>query len=159
VYLRESRRRNKDGTVVSYLQLAHNERHPVTGSPVTKVIHNFGRADKVDRAALARLVASISRFLEPGPGCGSSWKSRAWTHAEGPYRLFGQAVGWLRRHRVLLPGVSVLARLVASVRDGAAERMYRSLAEAAADADPGLATRLRGLLRPSSPPEPSRYRH
>jgi Transposase DDE domain len=66
VYLRESRRRNKDGTVVSYLQLAHNERHPVTGSPVAKVIHNFGRADQVDREALRRLVASISRFMEPG---------------------------------------------------------------------------------------------
>jgi hypothetical protein len=65
VYLRETRRRNKDGSVVSYLQLAHNERHPVTGSPVAKVIHNFGRADKVDRAALSRLVASISRFLDP----------------------------------------------------------------------------------------------
>ena len=51
---------------MSYLQLAHNERHPRTGSPVAKVIHNFGRADKVDRQALARLVASISRFLEPG---------------------------------------------------------------------------------------------
>jgi hypothetical protein len=65
VYLRETRRTNKDGSVVSYLQLAHNERHPVTGSPVAKVIHNFGRADKVDREALARLVSSISRFLEP----------------------------------------------------------------------------------------------
>jgi hypothetical protein len=65
VYLRESKRRNKDGSVVSYLQLAHNERHPVTGSPVAKVIHNFGRADQVDREALARLVSSISRFLEP----------------------------------------------------------------------------------------------
>lgn len=52
--------------MVSYLQLAHNERHPRTGSPVAKVIHNFGRADKVDRDALARLVASISRFLGPG---------------------------------------------------------------------------------------------
>jgi hypothetical protein len=40
-------------------------------------------------------------------------------------------VGWLRRNRVLLPGVSVLARLVASVRDGAAERMHRVLADAA----------------------------
>jgi Transposase DDE domain len=65
VYLRESRRRNKDGTVVSYLQLAHNERHPRTGSPVAKVIRNFGRADLVDREALRRLVSSISRFLEP----------------------------------------------------------------------------------------------
>jgi hypothetical protein len=65
VYLRETRRVNKDGSVVRYLQLAHNERHPRTGSPVAKVIHNFGRADTVDRDALARLVASISRFLEP----------------------------------------------------------------------------------------------
>ena len=65
MYLRETRRRNKDGSVVSYLQLAHNERHPVTGSPVARIIHNFGRVDQVDREALRRLVASISRFLEP----------------------------------------------------------------------------------------------
>jgi len=65
VYLRETRRTNKDGSVVAYLQLAHNERHPETGSPVAKVIHNFGRADRIDREALRRLVSSISRFLEP----------------------------------------------------------------------------------------------
>jgi len=60
--------------VVSYLQLAHNERHPVSGSPVARVIHNFGRADQLDREALRRLVVSISRFLEPAEavsgGCG-----------------------------------------------------------------------------------------
>jgi len=65
VYLRETKRRNKDGSVVSYLQLAHNERHPETGSPVARIIHNFGRADQVDREALRRLVASISRHLDP----------------------------------------------------------------------------------------------
>jgi hypothetical protein len=65
VFLRETRRTNRDGSVVSYLQLAHNERHPVSGNPVAKVIHSFGRADQVDRAALARLVSSISRFLTP----------------------------------------------------------------------------------------------
>jgi hypothetical protein len=65
VFLRETRRTNRDGTVVSYLQLAHNQRHPVSGNPVAKVIHNFGRADQVDRAGLARLVSSISRFLSP----------------------------------------------------------------------------------------------
>ena len=65
MFLRETRRTNRDGSVVSYLQLAHNERHPVSGTPVAKVIHNFGRADKVDRAGLARLVSSISRFLTP----------------------------------------------------------------------------------------------
>jgi len=63
--LRESRRTNRDGSVVRYLQLAHNERHPDTGNPVAKVIHSFGRAEQVDRAALARLVSSISRFLTP----------------------------------------------------------------------------------------------
>ena len=65
MFLRETRRTNRDGSVVSYLQLAHNERHPVSGNPVAKVIHSFGRADTVDRAALARLVSSISRFLTP----------------------------------------------------------------------------------------------
>src|SRR5665811_700590 len=65
MYLRETRRTNRDGSVVSYLQLAHNERHPVTGTPVAKVIHNFGRAEQVDRDGLARLVSSISRFLTP----------------------------------------------------------------------------------------------
>lgn len=65
MYLRETRRTNRDGSVVRYLQLAHNERHPETGNSVAKVIHNFGRAESVDRAALGRLVTSISRFLTP----------------------------------------------------------------------------------------------
>ena len=65
MYLRQTRRTNRDGSVVSYLQLAHNERHPVTGVSTAKVIHNFGRAETVDRDGLARLVASISRFLAP----------------------------------------------------------------------------------------------
>jgi hypothetical protein len=51
--------------VVRYLQLAHNERHPETGVSTAKVVHNFGRVEKVDRAGLARLVSSISRFLDP----------------------------------------------------------------------------------------------
>lgn len=65
MYLRETKRRNRDGSTVSYLQLAHSERHPVTGVPSAKVIHNFGRAETVDRDGLARLVSSISRFLDP----------------------------------------------------------------------------------------------
>jgi hypothetical protein len=65
MYLRESRRTNRDGSVVACLQLAHNQRHPRTGTSTAKVIHNFGRAEQVDRDALARLVASISRYLTP----------------------------------------------------------------------------------------------
>ena len=91
MYLRETRRKNQDGSVVSYLQLAHNERHPVSGNPVAKVIHSFGRADQVDREALARLVRSISRFLTRsrrsrrpaagtgGRGAGLAPMGAAWT--------------------------------------------------------------------------------
>jgi Transposase DDE domain len=65
MYLRETKRRNADGSTVSYLALAQNERDPKTGVPRARIIHRFGRADEVDRDALARLVRSISRFLDP----------------------------------------------------------------------------------------------
>jgi len=61
MYLRSTKRKNKDGSVVEYYQLAHNERHPVTRKPVAKIIHNFGRADKLDRQQLVRLCQSIAR--------------------------------------------------------------------------------------------------
>ena len=53
MYLRETRRRNGDGSEVSYLALAHNERDPATGTPKAKIIHNLGRAYAVDKEALA----------------------------------------------------------------------------------------------------------
>ncbi|MEW6323681.1 MAG: IS1634 family transposase [Acidobacteriota bacterium] len=62
MYLRTTSRRAKDGQVVRYLALAHNERNE-RGVPVARVIHNFGREDLVDREALVRLVRSIQRFL------------------------------------------------------------------------------------------------
>src|ERR1700739_3170506 len=66
MYLRETNRGKADGSTVSSLALAQNERDPKTGVPRARIIHRFGRADQVDRAALARLVLSISRFLDPG---------------------------------------------------------------------------------------------
>jgi hypothetical protein len=72
MYLRETRRRNADGSEVAYLALAHNYRDPVTGVSKAQVIHNFGRADQVDREALARLVGSIGRFLDPAEATGSA---------------------------------------------------------------------------------------
>jgi len=61
MYLRTTRRKNKDGSVVEYHQLAHNVRHAETGQPVAEIIHNFGRADELDREDLVRLCRSIAR--------------------------------------------------------------------------------------------------
>ena len=61
MYLRTTKRKNKDGSVVEYYHLAHNERHPETGIPTPRIIHNFGRADQLDRDELVRLCESIAR--------------------------------------------------------------------------------------------------
>jgi len=61
MYLRTTKRKNKNGTVTEYLQLAHNERNPETNSTVARIIHSFGRADQLDREALVRLARSIAR--------------------------------------------------------------------------------------------------
>ncbi|WP_186760801.1 DUF4158 domain-containing protein, partial [Arthrobacter alpinus] len=54
--------------------------------------------------------------------------ARAWTRAERPIQLFDQGVAWLRSERVLLPGVSMLARLIAEVRGAAGDRLSSVLA-------------------------------
>ena len=61
MYLRTTQRKNKDGSVVRYLHLAHNVRDPETGISVPRNIHNFGRADELDREVLVRLCGSIAR--------------------------------------------------------------------------------------------------
>ncbi len=65
MYLRTIKRRNKDGSEVSYVQLAHNVWDPAKRQSRAQVIHSFGREDQLDREALARLVRSIARFLDP----------------------------------------------------------------------------------------------
>ncbi len=65
MYLRTTPRRNTDGSVVRYLQLAHNTWDPAAKRSRVQVLYNFGREDANNRAALQRLVASVSRFLDP----------------------------------------------------------------------------------------------
>jgi hypothetical protein len=61
MYLRTTQRKNKDGSIVTYYPLAHNIWQPESGHAVAKVIHNFGRADQLDREAVVRLCRSIAR--------------------------------------------------------------------------------------------------
>ena len=65
MYIRKISRKNKDGSTVTYVQLAHNERDPQKGFAVAKVIYNFGRLEDLDIEQLKRLVRSISRFFTP----------------------------------------------------------------------------------------------
>jgi hypothetical protein len=65
MFLREVRRRNKNGTQVSYLQLVHNEWDAAAQASRTKILYSFGRTDQVDPAAIERLIASLSRLLDP----------------------------------------------------------------------------------------------
>jgi transposase len=62
MYLRTIQRRNKDGSVVRYVQLAHNHRKGKTTQ--AEVLLQLGREDRLDMEGLGRLVGSISRYLD-----------------------------------------------------------------------------------------------
>jgi len=64
MYLRVTERRNRDGSTVVYYALAENVWNAQTKRSETQVIHTFGRADRLDKAALQRLIASIQRLIE-----------------------------------------------------------------------------------------------
>ncbi|MGH9001569.1 MAG: IS1634 family transposase [Acidimicrobiia bacterium] len=64
MYLRTTQRRNKDGSVVRYVQLAHNRR--AGKSTQAEVLVNLGREDHLDLDGLRRLARSINRYLGEG---------------------------------------------------------------------------------------------
>lgn len=45
MYVRTISRNNKDGSTVTYVQLAHNDRDPKSGQPKENVLHTFGQSD------------------------------------------------------------------------------------------------------------------
>ena len=65
MYVRTIQRKNKDGSSVEYVQLAHNAWNPEKGFAQAEVIYSFGRKDQLDIEAIKRLVNSLCRFLGP----------------------------------------------------------------------------------------------
>jgi len=81
MYLRSTPRRNKNGTEVRYLQLAHNVWDPAAKRSKVRVIYNFGREDAANREALQRLVASVTRFLDPDAALAAAADGLAFTES------------------------------------------------------------------------------
>ncbi len=100
-------------------------------------------ATQWEHTAEVRQVYGFTDFGGAEPRLRDFLTARAWTRAERPSALFEQAVAWLRGEPVLLPGVSVLARLVAEVRADATTRLHEALA---CQVDVALQARLEKLL-------------
>jgi hypothetical protein len=123
MFVRTATRRNKDGTAVRYLQLVHNEWDQASKSAKMRVLHNFGREDQVDKAAIERLAGSLCRLLDPGRAAalrepGLSYQGSV---AYGGPWLLDQL--WQR----LGIGAILAARLKKTRRDAAAERVLFAL--------------------------------
>ena len=65
MYVRTITRKNKDGSSVEYVQLAHNVWNKQKGFAQAEVIYSFGRKEHLDIQAIRRLVKSLNRLLDP----------------------------------------------------------------------------------------------
>ncbi len=83
MYVRTIKRQNKDGSVVEYVQLAHNIRHPEKGYAKAELIYSFGRREQLDVEAIKRLVNSLCRFLSPEDALQLQGKGRG----ENPFKF------------------------------------------------------------------------
>jgi IS4 transposase len=123
MFVRTATRRNKDGSAVRYLQLVHNEWDPATKSAKMRVLHNFGREDRVDKTAIERLAGSLCRLLDPGPA--------AAVRTPGLRYAGSVAFGgpWLLDQLWQRLGISAIlaAKLGRTRRDAAAERVLFAL--------------------------------
>jgi transposase len=65
MYVRTIKRKNKDGSSVEYVQLAHNVWNKEKGFAQAQVVYSFGRREDLDIDAIKRLINSLCRFLDP----------------------------------------------------------------------------------------------
>jgi hypothetical protein len=87
MYLRATERRNRDGSTVAYYALAENVWNAKAQRSEARVVHSFGRAAQLDRAALQCLVSSINRVLEAGESVASTGSSIPEIEIDGVFEL------------------------------------------------------------------------
>jgi len=121
MFVRTATRRNKDGSPVRYVQLVENEWDPATKSSRMRVVHSFGREDRLDRAAVARLAGSLGRLLGREPAGASPELAYAGSVAFGGTYLLDQL--WQR----LGIGQAMTAMLGSTRRDAGTERVLFAL--------------------------------
>jgi hypothetical protein len=123
MYLRSTPRRNKDGSEVRYLQLAHNAWDPQKRRSTVQVVYNFGREDATNREALQRLAASITRFLDPDAALTASADGLSFTESRPLGGAWVLDALWSR----LGIGKEMRRLLKGRRRDSAAERVLFAL--------------------------------
>jgi hypothetical protein len=131
VFVKTSTRRNRDGSRVTYLQLAHSEWDPAAKSSRTKVLYSLGRADELDRAAIERLIASLTRLLGVEPATGPGPERARVVGVPGLAFTDSRPLGgaWLLERLWQQLGIdTLLARLAAGTRrDPIVERVVFTL--------------------------------
>jgi hypothetical protein len=87
-------------------------------------------ATRLEHTAEIRSVYAYQDFNDP------PWRfrlsrwlyARAWLTDERPSHLFDLATHWLMQHKVLLPGVTMLTRLIAQIRERVSKQAWQRLA-------------------------------
>jgi TnpA family transposase len=113
--------------------------------PATAIVGYFEGSRRVRHLALIRLHYGFTDF---GDNSIARFRLTRWLYAlcwsgdDRPGPLIDRAAAWLIANKVLLPGVTVLERMVGSVRDRAQTRLWRQLVASLSDDQRGRIARL-----------------
>ncbi len=93
------------------------------------VVNKYGERVKTlsDHQLEIRRAEGLRDFTEAQEDLAAWVAARSWTSGDGPKAIFLDAITWMRERKILLPGVSRLARLVARVRDDTTHRLWAEL--------------------------------